>query len=573
MRTLILFIVLFIIAPSILWGQTEIWRYDGDIQYPIINDGNGNIYFRQQGIYPAPDSLVKLNSSGTIDWIIFVRHRINSLFVSRNGVYVCGGRGSTDSINYVNTVGEITGTHQLSDFFREGAVDGSGNLIFMIRDEETMRLLKINPSGAVIFNVIIPPVSLRNSSPFQDFQGPYVDNSGKIWILVSTYVEKYRESSSGSSGKIDQFTYLYQYSTTNGTLLLQKKLFKETVGKYSEKESGYSYLEMGSGYFDFKFSANKLFGAGISELQFYQKKYNRRIDDYCTKERYLLESRLLTIEPNGKSKRFRYDGKGRIIEKSEDGCFYEEYNGAVGILEFDVNSTGNAYLIGYHSKGKMVNGVGEFFNNPFLMQYNLNKKKPEWIKEFSEGREPWFITCDQNGNAMTSFGSESLFVYNSAGNVSHVVFPERVINAPKKLNNEDGFLYLNMGYYPDTYLAKYSIAGLTFQPSGVVSILEQPEEFQLSQNFPNPFNPITTIKFNLPMDVFVTLEVYNALGQKLSTILEQEEFLSGNHEIEFDGSNLPSGVYFYKINTQGIEEGDENIPQKFISVKKMLLVK
>jgi hypothetical protein len=88
-----------------------------------------------------------------------------------------------------------------------------------------------------------------------------------------------------------------------------------------------------------------------------------------------------------------------------------------------------------------------------------------------------------------------------------------------------------------------------------------PNKFSLSQNYPNPFNPSTKIKFVLPKKELVTLEVFNTLGQKVETLLNQN-MKSGNHEVEFNGSRLSSGIYYYRI-----EAG------KFYQVKKMILLK
>jgi hypothetical protein len=90
---------------------------------------------------------------------------------------------------------------------------------------------------------------------------------------------------------------------------------------------------------------------------------------------------------------------------------------------------------------------------------------------------------------------------------------------------------------------------------------EIPQSFSLFQNYPNPFNPSTTIKFTLPISSNVKLNVYNALGQLVETLVDKE-MESGYHEVNFDASKLTSGVYFYQLQT------DNNI-----SVKKMLLMK
>jgi hypothetical protein len=93
-----------------------------------------------------------------------------------------------------------------------------------------------------------------------------------------------------------------------------------------------------------------------------------------------------------------------------------------------------------------------------------------------------------------------------------------------------------------------------------------PTQFQLSQNHPNPFNPATTIKFHLPVDAKVKIELYNAIGQKISELLNSD--LSGGvHEVSFDGVNFSSGIYYYTMNAVG------NNGKTFSSTKKMILMK
>ena len=88
-----------------------------------------------------------------------------------------------------------------------------------------------------------------------------------------------------------------------------------------------------------------------------------------------------------------------------------------------------------------------------------------------------------------------------------------------------------------------------------------PEEYGLSQNYPNPFNPSTTINFALPEAANVSLNVYNALGQKIEEILDTN-LEAGYYRYHWDASNIPTGMYIYELRTN-----------KFVSVKKMLLLK
>jgi hypothetical protein len=85
--------------------------------------------------------------------------------------------------------------------------------------------------------------------------------------------------------------------------------------------------------------------------------------------------------------------------------------------------------------------------------------------------------------------------------------------------------------------------------------------FNLKQNYPNPFNPQTTIEFKLKEQSHVILSVYNGLGQKLMTLLD-EPMTAGVHQQTFDGKNLPSGIYFYQLKVDGQSK-----------VKKMELLK
>jgi hypothetical protein len=88
-----------------------------------------------------------------------------------------------------------------------------------------------------------------------------------------------------------------------------------------------------------------------------------------------------------------------------------------------------------------------------------------------------------------------------------------------------------------------------------------PSRVSIAQNYPNPFNPSTTIKYDLPMSAEVRVSVYDLLGREVS-VLVNDRREAGVHEVKFDGSNLASGVYFYRLQT-----GD------FVATKRLLLLK
>lgn len=82
---------------------------------------------------------------------------------------------------------------------------------------------------------------------------------------------------------------------------------------------------------------------------------------------------------------------------------------------------------------------------------------------------------------------------------------------------------------------------------------QQPRKFQLSENYPNPFNPSTTIQFNLLQAGEVQLSVYNILGRKVETLVDGVH-RAGRHTVTFNAGNLSSGVYIYRLKTNGYSQ-------------------
>ncbi|HTR99830.1 MAG TPA: aryl-sulfate sulfotransferase, partial [Bacteroidota bacterium] len=122
------------------------------------------------------------------------------------------------------------------------------------------------------------------------------------------------------------------------------------------------------------------------------------------------------------------------------------------------------------------------------------------------------------------------------------------------------------GQSPGTFTVKDFVAS-------VAAGAGTPQSFALEQNYPNPFNPATQIRYALPARATVTLDVYNALGQRIAALVNEPED-AGFHEVRFDGTNLASGVYFYRLRARAsASPAAPAVPGDFVQTKKLLLVR
>ncbi len=94
------------------------------------------------------------------------------------------------------------------------------------------------------------------------------------------------------------------------------------------------------------------------------------------------------------------------------------------------------------------------------------------------------------------------------------------------------------------------------------SYQNHPLSFKVFDNYPNPFNPLTNLKFSIPFGTYVTIKVYDLLGREIATLLNNEFKTKGIYNVTFDGSNFASGIYIYSIKAG-----------KFTDSKKMVLIK
>jgi hypothetical protein len=128
------------------------------------------------------------------------------------------------------------------------------------------------------------------------------------------------------------------------------------------------------------------------------------------------------------------------------------------------------------------------------------------------------------------------------------------------LNDSAGNVYQFFeSWYNITFIRKLIVTGVESNYGGVA------ESYSLSQNFPNPFNPSTTIKYSVPKLSFLTIKLYDLLGCEVATLVNEEK-PAGNFELRWNAASaaggLPSGVYFYQLKAGS-----------YVETKKMILLR
>ena len=153
------------------------------------------------------------------------------------------------------------------------------------------------------------------------------------------------------------------------------------------------------------------------------------------------------------------------------------------------------------------------------------------------------------------------FIHSKNGGETWTVEPtpnQSVIYALDFVNNQTGYAVGDSG----------TVLKFVPPPVNVDVVSAEVTNFVLDQNYPNPFNPITKIKYSVPSvvsiggrNLLVALKVYDVLGKEITTLVDEYKN-PGDYEIDFDGSNLPGGIYFYQLKTGGYSQ-----------TKKMVLLK
>ena len=197
---------------------------------------------------------------------------------------------------------------------------------------------------------------------------------------------------------------------------------------------------------------------------------------------------------------------------------------------------------------------------PLVSGYQLLSALPQSIVAFD-----WFFNYNQSDDSLRKWlTADTIFAADTAGTSGSVVVLGADVVPLSPGDSLDMFVGLAIGSDISAMQSELAKAAQKYNSLfvGIPPVAQGiPENFEISQNYPNPFNPETRIPFQIPARSRVSLSVFNILGQKVATLLN-ETLDAGSYEIPFNGSNLPSGVYFVTIQAG-----------EFRTAKKMVLMK
>ena len=209
---------------------------------------------------------------------------------------------------------------------------------------------------------------------------------------------------------------------------------------------------------------------------------------------------------------------------------------SINSVHFGNSSTG--WIAGNGVVYKTTNGGANWVSSTVLPNTNINGVN------FANANTGW--CSGANGLAARSTNGGSTWEIQSTSSVVN-------LNEPYFLNTTTGWITGANGV-----LLKTTTGGNVFVSQ---TSTEVPEKYSLHQNYPNPFNPMTKIKFDMKKVTDVNIKVYDTQGREVAELVN-ERLGIGSYEVTFNGANLSSGIYFYKLTT-----GD------FVESKKMMLIK
>ena len=321
-----------------------------------------------------------------------------------------------------------------------------------------------------------------------------------------------------------------------------------------------------------------LYVTGFQNAQI--KKYDRDTGDFLgdfSSGFNLSQPSKMTFHSDGLIYVSQWGGQRKVIRfNANTGAFVDEFTstGIVGGCGHTWDNSGFLYVVGWGSNGN--NGTVQRFDASEGLFIDV--LVPAGRGQLAGPVNIWF---KDNELFVADWTRGQIKRYNPENGSFNGNFITGMVNIEGFTFDEDDFLYLCdwqvdrvNRYHPDGSFDRIFINvgnglgapnSITFGPNTITAIDPRsdviPTTFELSQNFPNPFNPSTQIRFALPNSQFTTLKIYDALGQEIATWVS-ENLTAGEYQIEWNAGDAPGGVYFYRLSAG-----------KFSETKKLVLLR
>ena len=237
-------------------------------------------------------------------------------------------------------------------------------------------------------------------------------------------------------------------------------------------------------------------------------------------------------------------GIGKTTLEMKTPSTFSAFSNTIWAMDSEINN-GYAYLLWQNPAGtplpvELFTFTASTIGSTVKLNWNTTTEVNNYgfeilrqIKDEAEWTKIGFVTGNGNSNSIKSYSFVDDF------SVTLLIHSNKFSYKLKQIDNEGEFTYSNI----------------------IEVDLGIPQDFSLSQNFPNPFNPSTTIQYSIPFTNMVTLKVFDVLGKEVANLVNEYKN-AGNYEVNFDASKLSSGTYFYQLKAG-----------QFTETKKLVLLK